>query len=187
MAVANIKGPRGPVGPPGSQIFVGVGAPHAGSGNVNDVYIDTSGSNLWKKTASTVWELFGSFAGPSGTAGALQGTKTAVGDILTGECLRIINSTKVALADPTLDVMKAIVFGIAMNDAINDADVDVLTAGPIFNEAYRVFAPNKLLFLDEGGGLTDVRRTTKFNTVVAKSLGDGWIYVKPEIPHVLGD
>lgn len=185
MAVGNLKGPRGEQGPPGSQVYVDNGPPSAGTGTDNDIYFDVAGSNIWKKSDGS-WALIGSFAGPPNTSGALQNTKTADEDLLSGECVRIINASTVALADPLGSVFDAIVYGVTMNDAAKGANVLVLTLGPLYNDAFAGFEPNKLLFLDEMGGITDVRRTDKILTTIGKSLGNGWIYVKPEIPHILG-
>jgi hypothetical protein len=180
MAVTNIKGP------PGSQVYITTGAPGTGLGVINDIAIDTIAGNLYKKSDVSVWDYFGTIVTTANEAGALKQTKVANVAVLSGDAVRILNHSTVTLADPTANVKNSIVYGIAKNDASAGANVDVITSGPLYNVIFEIFPPNKLLFLDFDGGITDMRPAAGNATVIGKSLGGGYIFVQPQIPYILG-
>jgi hypothetical protein len=130
-------------------------------------------------------------AGPPGTvgvaeyAGALKITRVASVSITLGDALYAISSTHVALADASNTIAEAMVFGFALNNASPGADVDVLILGVLEDPIFSIFTVNSPLFLDEAGGITDLKRTTGYHTVIGKSLGGNQIFVSIKDPVVI--
>lgn len=53
-----------------AAILIGSGVPGGGTGNINDLYIDSTTGNLYKKTGSSTWTFQLSLLGPTGPQGA---------------------------------------------------------------------------------------------------------------------
>jgi len=69
QTIQRTPGPPGPAGSPGSQILVGAGIPSSSLGSNNDLYLDNSIGNYYKKISGT-WTSQGSLRGPTGSPGA---------------------------------------------------------------------------------------------------------------------
>lgn len=118
-------------------------------------------------------------------AGALKVTRTASVAITLGDAVYAISSTHVGLADASNTVAEAMVFGFALNNASPGADVDVLILGVLEDPIFSIFTVNSPLFLDEAGGITDVKRITGYHVVIGKALGGNQIFVSIKDPVVI--
>jgi len=131
-------------------------------------------------------------AGPPGISGgvadfakASKVTRTASVAITLGDAVYAISSTHVGLADASNTVAEAMVFGLALNAASPGADVDVLILGVLEDPIFSIFTVNAPLFLDEAGGITDVKRLTGYHVVIGKALGGNQIFVSIRDPVVI--
>ena len=127
----------------------------------------------------------GSVSGTAAFAGALKVTRVASVAISLGDAVYAISSTHVALADASNTVAEAMVFGFALNSASPGADVDVLILGVLGDPIFSIFSVNSPLFLDEVGGVTDLKRTTGYHVVIGKALGGNQIFVSIKDPVVI--
>jgi hypothetical protein len=118
-------------------------------------------------------------------AGALKVTRVASVSISLGDAVYAISSTHVALADASNTIDEAMVFGFALNNAAPGADVDVLILGVLEDPIFSIFIVNAPLFLDEVGGVTDVKRTSGYHVVIGKALGGNQIFVSIKDPVVI--
>lgn len=118
-------------------------------------------------------------------AGALKVTRVASVAITLGDAVYAISSTHVGLADASATVAEAMVFGFALNNASPGADVDVLILGVLEDPIFSIFTVNFPLFLDEAGGVTDVKRTSGYHVVIGKALGGNQIFVSIKDPVVI--
>ena len=77
---AGPAGPPGPPGTPGESWWTGAGAPAAGLGVTNDLYLNTTNGDVYDK-ASGAWVLVGNIRGPQGAQGpqGVQGVQGAQG------------------------------------------------------------------------------------------------------------
>jgi hypothetical protein len=123
-------------------------------------------------------------AGPPSTqASQLIVQRTAYEDILKGDCIvahTTLGQVKLGTNDTTTS--DASVLGVAMDDYLTGALVDVLLLGVISDAIFAVFPVNTHLFLDTSGGITDIKPTTGYLTYIGKSLGGGEILVNPSAP-----
>ena len=122
------------------------------------------------------------------TATSLQVNRIANVQIFAGECVKSDSITNVSLATNDGLSSDAIVLGIAANDANVGENVVVVIMGVITNTAYNIFSLNSVLFLDQNGGITDVRPVfpaANFLTPIGKSLGGGSIFAQIELPTQL--
>ena len=69
--VANIKGPPGENGLPGSKIYTAIGNPSDSLGSNNDLYIDSATGNFYIKTSGS-WTLEGVIQGAPPSALAAE-------------------------------------------------------------------------------------------------------------------
>jgi hypothetical protein len=67
---AGSTGSQGVAGTPGSKWYQGSGSPSGATGIVGDFYIDTSSSNVYEKTGSSVWTLRLNIKGDTGNTGS---------------------------------------------------------------------------------------------------------------------
>ena len=123
-------------------------------------------------------------------AASLVIDRIASGTILRGDLVRASTLNHVTIADSASTVEDAYVLGAALNDADDGEDVEVLILGIISDPIFSVFAVNSTLFLDESGGVTDVRPTkpTKnYSTIIGKSLGGNELLVNIFPPTQLAE
>lgn len=124
-----------------------------------------------------------------GKASTVVITRKASEPILRGELVRGSSPNHVELADPTLDIDSASVLGMATNDADTEDDVEILILGIITDSIFNIFGTNVPIFLDDAGGVTDVRPsspTKNFLVDIGKSLGGGDILILIQKPITLG-
>jgi hypothetical protein len=124
-----------------------------------------------------------------GKAATVVITRKASEPILRGELVRGSSPNHVELADPTLDIDSASVLGMAITDAGIEDDVEILILGIITDSIFNVFGTNVPIFLDDAGGVTDVRPTVptkNFLVDIGKSLGGGDILIFIQKPVSLG-
>lgn len=116
-------------------------------------------------------------------------SRTASEPILRGELVRGSSPNHVELADPTGDIDSASVLGMALNDANTSDEVEILILGIITDSIFNIFGTNVPIFLDDAGGVTDVRPSSpskKFLVDIGKSLGGGDILILIQKPVTLG-
>lgn len=65
------QGPNGPVGPQGISILSGAAPPTVGQGQINDLYVDLTTTQLYKKTDGVTWTPQFGMMGPQGTAATI--------------------------------------------------------------------------------------------------------------------
>jgi len=122
-------------------------------------------------------------------AAKLTITRIAAEPILTGEPVYSSSTGFVSVADPTGTSHEANVLGIAMSDANTNDSVDILILGVISDPIFSVFSPSSPLFLDDNGGVTDVRPAfpaKNYLTILGKSLGGNDIFISIASPLALG-
>ncbi len=122
-------------------------------------------------------------------AKAVVVNRIAHGEILKGEVVRPFSGNSVTLSDPTDTLIKADSIGVAMNDVADGGDVKILILGILSDPSFSVFAINSILFLDDDGGITDVKPvnpTKKFQVIVGKYLGANEILINIQTPLALG-
>jgi len=122
-------------------------------------------------------------------ASTLVITRVATGSILRGDLVRATSSNHVGVADPTSTLASANVLGMAQNDALDGEDVEILILGILSDPIFSVFATNTILFLDDLGGLTDVKPTKpskNYLVIVGKALGGNEVFVNISTPVALG-
>ena len=123
-------------------------------------------------------------------ASSLVITRIATGTILRGDLVRASTFNHVTISDPTGTLEEAYVFGMAMADADDSEEVEVLLLGVITDPLFSVFAVNSTLFLDETGGVTDIRPSKpskNFSTIIGKALGGNEILVNIQTPVTLSE
>lgn len=114
--------------------------------------------------------------------------RIAEGAILRGDLVRAFSPGRVTVADPTSNRESAEVLGLALNDAADTENVEVLILGIITDSLFSVFAVNEVLFLDDAGGITNVRPTKpskNYLVNVGKALGSNEIFVNVQQPITL--
>lgn len=78
VEISGGTGTQGPAGPSGATWYNGSGAPSGSLGAVNDLYLDTSSGDAYKKTGASTWTFAATLKGPIGQTGA-QGPTGATG------------------------------------------------------------------------------------------------------------
>lgn len=73
------KGDQGIQGPVGPMWFTGVSNPSSAAGVVNDLHLNTSTGDVFKKTGASTWTLQGNIKGPQGQQG-VQGNQGIQGN-----------------------------------------------------------------------------------------------------------
>lgn len=121
-----------------------------------------------------------------GSAASLQVSRVASEDIVRGDCLYSVSSTHVGLATYNTTFARALVVGIAGNDALAGETVNVILLGVITDPIFSVFSVNTPLYLDEDGTMADTKPASGFLTPVAKALGSNSILVAIAYPTQLG-
>ena len=94
-----------------------------------------------------------------------------------------VGQVKLASNNTTPD--DAYVVGMALNDALTGALVDVLVMGIINDPVFNTFPLNATIFLDTAGATTDIkpeRPTATSTTVVGRSYGNGEVFINPLRP-----
>lgn len=114
---------------------------------------------------------------PTVPASSLQLVRTAQSAIVSGDAVKAVSSTHVAPADYNNTLSDATVLGIATSSANPGEQVTVVVLGIITFPIFNIFPVNTILFLDEAGGITDVRPVSGYLTIVGKSLGGGAVMV----------
>jgi hypothetical protein len=125
----------------------------------------------------------------SAKASSLIIDRIASEEVLIGELVYATSANEVGVADNAISVEEAKVLGLSLNAAVQGGDVEVLLLGVATSLDYSVFTANDILFLDELGGITNVRPVTplaKYITQVGKALGGNQILVEIKLPTVLG-
>lgn len=115
--------------------------------------------------------------------------RTASEPILRGDIVRATTANHVGLADPTIDLDNALVLGVAQNDADVGDTVEVLLLGVMTDLLFGVFSPQSILFLDDAGGVTDVKPLApakKYLVIIGKALGGNDILVSISTPTAIG-
>lgn len=109
--------------------------------------------------------------------------------ILIGELVYSTNTDEIGVADNSISVDEAKVLGLSLNAAAIGESVEVLILGVATSVDYSVFTANDILFLDELGGITNVRpiAPAKYLVQVGKALGGNQILVEIKLPTVLGE
>ena len=124
-----------------------------------------------------------------GKASTVVITRKASEPILRGELVRGSSPNHVELADPTSDSESASVLGMALNAAAIEDDVEILILGVITDSIFNIFGTNVPIFLDDDGGVTDIRPSSpskNFLVDIGKSLGGGDILILIQKPVTLG-
>jgi hypothetical protein len=124
-----------------------------------------------------------------GKSSSLVLDRIASGPILRGDVVRANSSNHVSVADPTTNLDSSYGLGVALNDADNLESVEVLVLGIISDPIFSVFSVNETLFLDESGGITNVKPTQpsrNFLLIIGKSLGGNEVFVNLGTPITLG-
>lgn len=124
-----------------------------------------------------------------GKAATVVITRKANEEILRGQLVRASSPNYVEIADPTMDLDSANVLGIALTDVVQHDDVEIQILGIMTDALFNIFGPNDPLFLDEDGGITNVKPTVpgkNYLTDIGKSLGGGDILVLIQKPVALG-
>ena len=119
------------------------------------------------------------------SATKLKITRIAQEPILSQEVVKAYSDTHVNLATANLLRDNATVLGVSDNDAAVGENVDIILLGVVSNPAFSVFSLHDPLFLDVDGGITNVKRTTGFHTIVGECLGGNQILFKAEKPITL--
>ena len=115
--------------------------------------------------------------------------RIASGTILRGDVVRASTLNHVSIADPTTNLDSATGLGVALNDADDTEAVEVLILGIITDPIFNVFSVNETLFLDEAGGITNVKPTSptrNFLLIIGKSLGGNEVFINLQSPITLG-
>jgi hypothetical protein len=115
--------------------------------------------------------------------------RVASEQIFAGDLVYSTGTNEIGMADNSIDLDEAKVMGLALNAALQTETVEVLILGVANSIDYSVFTANDILFLDELGGITNVRPTVpdaKYLVQVGKSLGGNEILVEIKLPTVLG-
>ncbi len=123
---------------------------------------------------------------PAAPASSLQLTRIAQEAITKGDNVYSVSNTHVGVADYNLTLAKAMVLGVAANDALAGENVLVVVLGVINDSIFNIFAVNRPLYLDAAGGMTDEKPTAGYLVPVGKSLGSGYIIINPGYPSRLG-
>jgi hypothetical protein len=124
-----------------------------------------------------------------GKSASLVIDRIASGTILRGDVVKASTTNHVSIADPTSDLDSASGLGVALNDADDSEPVEVLILGIISDPIFNVFSVNEVLFLDEAGGITNVKPTKpsrNFLLIIGKSLGGNEVFVNLQSPITLG-
>ena len=119
------------------------------------------------------------------SATKLKITRIAQEAITVSEVVKAFSSTQCALATGDTIKADAMVLGIADNSAAIGEDVDIILLGVVTDAIFSVFTLNDPLFLDEDGGITNVKRTSGFHVAVGKSLGGNDILFQSSLPTVI--
>jgi hypothetical protein len=114
---------------------------------------------------------------PTVPASSLQLVRTAQSAIIAGDAVKAVSSTHVAPADFDSTLSDATVLGIATSSANPGESVTVVVLGIITFPIFNIFPVNSILFLDNDGGVTDVRPVSGYLTTVGKALGGGSVMV----------
>jgi len=123
-------------------------------------------------------------------AASLVIDRIATGTILRGDLVRASTVNHVVVADATGTLEDAYVLGLALNDADDTENVEILLLGVISDPLFSVFAVNSTLFLDEDGGVTDIKPTKplrNYSTIVGKALGGNEILINVSTPTTLSE
>lgn len=124
-----------------------------------------------------------------GKSASLVIDRIATGAILRGDIVRASTLNHVSIADPTTNLDSATGLGIALNDADDSEPVEVLILGVITDPIFSVFSVNETLFLDEAGGITNIKPsqpTRNFLLIIGKSLGGNEVFINLQSPITLG-
>lgn len=124
---------------------------------------------------------------PATPASSLQDSKIASETIVKGDCVYATSDTTVGVATYNSTQDKALVLGIAANNASAGQAVVVILMGKITASIFSVFSLNRPLYLDEDGGITDTKPTISgYLTPVGKSLGSNSILINIGYPTKIG-
>lgn len=107
-------------------------------------------------------------------------------DVVYGDVVSPTSVGHVGLADATLTISEATALGICLSVGVIGQRIDILVLGVLSHSMFEVFDVNDQLYLDESGGITNIRRVDKFLTPIGKCLGLGEILVDVGRPTVLG-
>lgn len=151
-------------------------------------FVSVATPNSPVKTLGT-GKIDNSFIPATGKSATLVVDRIATGSILRGELVRPTTPGHVGVADPALSIDEASVLGIALGDALDTETVEVLILGVISDPIFSVFAVNSILFLDDSGGVTDIKPTKplkNYLTIVGRALGSNEIFINVSQPVTLG-
>lgn len=112
----------------------------------------------------------------------LKITRIAQEAILAQDVVKAFSATHVELATADATREDATIIGIADNDANIGESVNVVLLGVVTNAAFTIFNVNDPLFLDVDGGITNIKRSSGFHTIVGKSVGGTDILFQPSNP-----
>jgi hypothetical protein len=119
------------------------------------------------------------------SAGSLSITRIASEAILKGDAVCAIDANTVGVANSNTTLQRAMCLGVALNDAVAGATVDILIMGVFTDSSLSIFTVNKLLMLDHNGGISDQKPMTGFRTIVGRSLGGNQILVNVQVPEII--
>lgn len=120
---------------------------------------------------------------PGVPASSVQIVRKATVPIQRGDCVKADNDTHVSPAFFNGTYGDATVIGVASNSALVGEDVTIVIMGVIVDSIFNIFPVNTQLFLDIDGAMTDGRVLSGFSTLVAKSLGNGSIFITVREPQ----
>jgi len=118
-------------------------------------------------------------------AAALVVDRVASEDILRGDFVSSTSVGHVGLSTQDGTLEEALVLGMALNDALTLADVEVEILGVISDPLFSPFSPQEILFLDTDGAVTNTRPTTGKLVIVGRALGDDEILIDIQPPVTL--
>lgn len=122
-------------------------------------------------------------------AATLVVDRIATGTIFRGDVVRATTANHVSIGDSSLTLSDSTALGVALNNASDNDPVEVLILGIISDSIFNIFSVNSILFLDDAGGITDIKPTKpsrNYITVVGKCLGGGEVLVDIQQPITLG-
>lgn len=122
----------------------------------------------------------------SAMAAAIAVSRIANETISRGEFVYSVNTTNVGLAVNNDTQERAMVLGVAMNNALFGEQVLVLLIGAVTDVAFNGLSINRPLYLNVSGGVTDTKPVTGYLVPVAKSVGSNTIFVSVSYPIKLG-
>lgn len=140
------EGPMGLAGTSGATWHTGISDPNGSIGEVNDLYLNTTNGNYFKKTETAVWALQGNLSGPQGPAGAanisgvtnylVKFTGENTGGISrvydTGANVGINTTTPMDLLDVKGNVRGYLFRGDVLNDKGTTQPLRLYGNGPVF-------------------------------------------------------